>query len=102
MWHLVTCPLWLTVPECIKKRFSHREGWIWEDDNSATDKQIAAATQNGQIQLVDCGCGRSFRLIVCGGAKGEVWDIADVGIVPYGNGLDFLDWMKDFLNGKVV
>lgn len=45
---------------------------------------------------------RFFRLIVVGGAKGEVWDMADVGFAPYGNGLDFLDWMKDFLDGKVM
>ncbi|HBA46207.1 MAG TPA: hypothetical protein DCZ91_00075 [Lachnospiraceae bacterium] len=89
-------------PECIGKRFSHREGWCWEDDDNAAGRKIAAATRNGQIELVDCGCGRSFRLIVCGGARGEVWDMADVGIAPYGNGLDFLDWMKDFLDGKVI
>jgi len=88
--------------ECVKKRFSHREAWIWDDDDNATDKKIAAATQNGQLKLVDCGCGRSFNLIVCGGAKGEVWDVADVGIGPYGNGLDFLDWIRDFLDGKVI
>ena len=89
-------------PECVGKRFSHREAWCWEDDDSATGRKISAATRNGQIELVDCGCGRSFRLIVCGGAKGEVWDMADVGIAPYGNGLDCLDWMRDFLGGKVI
>ena len=25
-----------------------------------------------------------------------------LGIAPYGNGLDFLDWMRDFLDGKVI
>lgn len=89
-------------PACIGKRFSHRESWCWEEDDSATGRKIAAATQNGQIELVDCGCGRSFRLIVSGGARGEVWDMSDVGIAPYGNGLDFLDWIKDFLDGKVI
>ena len=86
-------------PEGIKKRFSHREAWVWEDDDSATGRKIAAATTNGQIELVDRGCGQSYRLIVCGGAKGEVWDVADVGIAPYGNGLDFLDWLRYFLDG---
>ena len=89
-------------PEGVKKRFSHREAWVWEDDESATGRKIEAATTNGQLQLVDCGCGRSFRLIVCGGAKGEVWDMTDVGIAPYGNGLDFLDWLRDYLDGKVI
>ncbi len=32
----------------------------------------------------------------------EGWDVSDVGIAPYGNGLDFLDWIKDFLDGKVM
>lgn len=89
-------------PDAIKKRFSHREAWVWEDNDSATGKKIEAAATNGQLQLVDRGCGQSYRLIVCGGAKGEVWDMCDVGIAPYGNGLDFLDWLKDFLDGKAV
>lgn len=87
--------------ERVRKRFIHREAWIWEDDDSATERKIAAAG-NGQLELVDCGCGRSFCLIVCGEAKGEVWDMADVGIAPWGNGLDFLDWLTDFLDGKVI
>lgn len=87
-------------PSGVKKRFAHREGWCWEDDDSADDRKIGAAVENGQIELMDCGCGRSFRLIVCGGAKGEVWEMTDVGIAPYGNGMDFLDWLKDFLDGK--
>ena len=87
-------------PESIKKRFSHREVWVWEGDDSATGRKIEAATTNGQLQLVDRGCGQSYRLIVTGGARGEVWDMSDVGIAPYGNGLDFLDWLKDFLDEK--
>jgi len=31
-----------------------------------------------------------------------VWDVTDVEIAPYGNGLDFLDWIKDFLDRKVI
>lgn len=88
-------------PEGVTKRFGHREGWCWENDEKATARKIDAATCNGQIELINCGCGRSYRLIVCGGAKGEVWDMTDVGVFPYGNGLDFLDWMKDFLDRNV-
>lgn len=80
----------------------HEKGLVLGDDDKATDREIAAAAQDGHTQLVDCGCGRSFRLIVCGGAKGEVWDIADMGIAPYGNGLEFLDWIGDFMDGKVI
>ncbi len=88
--------------ECIRKRFCHREMWIWEDDETATEQKILSATRNGQLELVDCGCGESYRLIVCGGAKGEVWSVAENGIIPYGDGMDFLDWMNDFLDGKVI
>ncbi|MCI8554034.1 MAG: hypothetical protein HFJ80_03715, partial [Clostridiales bacterium] len=89
-------------PDGVKKRFSHREAWVWEDDDKATDQKIEAATTNGQLELVDRGCGQSYRLIICGGARGEVWDMSDVGVAPYGNGLDFLDWLKDFLDGKAI
>ena len=103
-FHYVFPPLQMVSfnPECIKKRFSYREMWLWEDDESATEQKILAATQNGQLELLDCGCGESYRLIVCGGAKGEVWNIAENGIVPYGDGTDFLDWINDFLDGKVI
>ncbi|USF25292.1 hypothetical protein N510_000203 [Firmicutes bacterium ASF500] len=89
-------------PERIKKRFTHREIWLWDDDENATEQKILSATKNGQLELVDCGCGESYRLIVCGGAKGEVWSMAENGIIPYNDGTDFLDWMNDFLDGKVI
>ena len=88
-------------PECVKKRFGHRESWLWENDEEATEQRIFSAVHNGQLELVDCGDGASYRLIVCGGAKGEVWSMGDTGIVPCGNGLDFLDWLKNFLNGNL-
>ncbi|MDE7326565.1 MAG: hypothetical protein K2N63_09845 [Lachnospiraceae bacterium] len=43
-----------------------------------------------------------FQFLVRGGAKGEAWDVAGVGIVPCGNGLEFLDWIKDFWDEKVM
>lgn len=89
-------------PERIKKRFTHREIWLWDDDENATEQKILSATKNGQLELVDCGCGESYRLIVCGGAKGEIWSMAENGIVPYGDRADFLDWINDFLDGKVI
>lgn len=89
-------------PECIRKRFNYREMWLWEDDESATKQKILSATQNGQLELLDCGCSESYRLIVCGEAKGEVWNMAENGIIPYNDGTDFLDWMNDFLEGKVI
>lgn len=88
-------------PQHITKRFNFREAWIWEDDEKASKTRICAANQNGQLQLVDMGDGRSFRLIVCGSAKGEVWEVTDIGIAPYKRGGDFLDWFEDFLDGKV-
>ena len=88
-------------PQHITKRFNFREAWIWEDDKKASKTRICAANQNGQLQLVDMGDGRYFRLIVCGSAKGEVWEMTDIGIAPYKKGGDFLDWFEDFLNGKI-
>ena len=89
------------APEHVAKRFDFHEAWIWEDDENIDEARICAATQNGQLRLMDVGCGRSFSLIVCGSAKGEVWEITDVGISPYNNGADFLCWLKDLLDGKI-
>lgn len=88
-------------PERVTKRFNYKEAWVWEDDENATDKKIAAMTYNGQIHFADCGCGRWYSIILCGSAKGEVWDIADVGAGPYRNGADFLDWLMDALDNTL-
>ena len=85
-------------PQYVTKRFQFREAWVWEDDKKAKKARIESALQNGQIQLADMGDGRSYRLIVCGSAKGQVWEMTDVGIAPHKNGGDFLDWFGDFLN----
>lgn len=88
-------------PSCLTKKFNFREAWIWENESNTSEARICSATQNGQLQLVDMGCGRTFRLIVSGSAKGEVWEMTDVGIAPYKNGCDFLDWLDDFLDRRV-
>ncbi|MDE6054481.1 MAG: SMI1/KNR4 family protein [Lachnospiraceae bacterium] len=85
-------------PERVTKRFNYKEAWGWEDDENATDKKIAAMMYNGQIHFADCGCGEWYSIILCGSAKGEVWNITDVGAGPYHNGVDFLDWLLDALN----
>ncbi len=87
--------------ERVAKRFNFKEAWDWEDDADATDKQIVSMTYNGQIHFADCGCGEWYSIILCGSAKGEVWDITDVGAGPYRNGADFLDWLLDALNNAL-
>lgn len=92
-------PLTKTVidSERVGKRFQLKDAWIWEDEANPSEERLTAAAANGQLELMDCGCGRSYRLIICGPAKGEVWELADVGISPYKNGEDFLKWLLDFL-----
>ena len=86
------------APERITKRFNFREAWIWENDEKVNEARKESALQNGQLQLADMGDGRSYRLIVCGSAKGEVWEMTDIGISPHKSGGDFLDWLEEFLD----
>lgn len=88
----------LTIRNVSGKGFAIRKCGFGRTMKRPRNKKIFSATRNGQLELVDCGCGESYRLIVSGGAKGEVWHVAENGIIPYGDGMDFLDWMNDFLD----
>lgn len=75
--------------------------WIWEDDER--DSQIIEAEmQNrvyrGNIELIHLGCGMSYRLIVTGKCRGEVWNFTDVGVQPCCERQDFLGWFELWLD----
>lgn len=87
-------------PEDIAKKFNFQNLWVWEGDERPDSRYHSIG--NGQLHLMNNGCGYYYNLIVCGRAKGEVWEMTDVGMGPYKYGADFLDWIWDFLNDKLI
>ena len=46
----------------ISKNFKYKDTWIWEEDETATDRKINNALSNGSICLADTGCGTEYHL----------------------------------------
>lgn len=54
--------------------------------------------ENGTLLLIDVGCGQTFRLIVTGKCRGEVWYQSEMGIQPCCQRQDFLGWFEKWLD----
>ncbi|MCM1090371.1 MAG: SMI1/KNR4 family protein [Butyrivibrio sp.] len=83
--------------ENLSEPFMLESFWLWEDDDRASDI-IAAEQKNkvyrGNIELINLGCGMSYRLIITGKCRGEVYSFTDVGVQPCCERQDFLGWFE--------
>lgn len=86
-------------PKDLSRPFVPEKALIWENDtyNTQTDA-IEAMVYNGEIELINVGCGMSYNLIVTGKCRGEVWSFADVGVQPCCERQDFLGWFELWLD----
>ncbi|MFD0367580.1 SMI1/KNR4 family protein [Streptomyces sp. NPDC059071] len=69
--------------------FPLTEAWLWEDDETELSEQEFAARTNavfdhGSLLLGTDGCGMYWHLIVTGSQRGQVWQIAGEGAIPFG------------------
>lgn len=83
--------------------FQFEQEWIWEDDDRPSDiidEEIKNKVYQGEIELIDIGCGMSFNLIVSGKCRGEVWCFSDVGVQPCCERQDFLGWFELWLDNQ--
>lgn len=81
--------------------FVLEDAWIWEDDDSMTHAELTEIMKtklNGQMELINIGCGMSYNLIVTGKCRGEVWMFSDVGVTPCCERQDFLGWFDLWLD----
>lgn len=78
--------------------FGLEEAWIWEDEEAVEEALIADRVYQGEIELIDIGCGMTYHLIVCGKCRGEVWCFTDVGVQPCAERQDFLGWFELWLD----
>lgn len=85
----------------ISKNFKYKDAWIWEEDETATNRKINNALSNGSICLADTGCGTEYHLIINGPSSGQVWMFTGEGVVPFDTCSDFLDWINEIMEGKI-
>lgn len=77
--------------------------WLWEDDERASDiieAEMKDKVYRGNMELINLGCGMSYRLIVTGNCRGEVWNYTDVGVQPCCERQDFLGWFELWLDNQ--
>ncbi len=77
--------------------------WIWEDDERdlhTIEAEMKNQVYRGNIELIHLGCCMSYRLIVTGKCRGEVWNFTDVGVQPCCERQDFLGWFELWLDNQ--
>ena len=81
--------------------FMLEEFWLWEEDDREEDiinEEMETKVYQGEIELINLGCGMSYNLIVSGKCRGEVWNFTDVGVQPCCERQDFLGWFELWLD----
>jgi len=79
----------------INEEFPYKMYWNWEDDPSDVDIE---PIHNGNIELINIGCGETWNIIVTGEERGKMWNFADVGISPSYSNCGFLSWFERLLD----
>jgi SMI1 / KNR4 family (SUKH-1) len=79
-------------PTDLARPFPLEIPWVWEDDPAARDEEIEEARRFGILPLGTDGDGMDFVLVVSGAARGQVWEITDVGAVAVAP--TFRDWIR--------
>jgi len=79
-------------PRDLDRPFPLDDAWVWEGDESASEEAISAARRFGILPLGTDGDGMDFVLVVTGPARGQVWEITDVGATPVA--ASFGDWIR--------
>jgi len=82
----------------IKKEFKFTDRWIWENDGSnEINESLYKEVSNGNIVLVDLGCGQTWNIVINGKERGQMWLFSDVGIAPCSPKRNFLTWFEDWI-----
>ncbi|POX54049.1 SMI1/KNR4 family protein [Streptomyces sp. Ru71] len=71
----------------LSKPFPLTETWVWEDDDRDDDERdalIDRVLHHGSVVLGTDGCGMDWHLVVSGPHRGHIWQVTDVGALPFG------------------
>ncbi|KUM96468.1 hypothetical protein AQI88_11850 [Streptomyces cellostaticus] len=90
--------------------FPLTEGWLWEEDDGPhedPDAVIDQVSQHGSIVLGTEGCAMNWHLVVTGPHRGHIWQVTDVGAMPFGaefghttSAPGFAGWVGHWAAGK--
>lgn len=102
MWHSGYQLLSLNRMDNLKQEklslsFPFDDEWIWETEDNPSQSKMEEV-ENGNIELIDVGCGQSFHLIITGKCCGEVWHFCEMGIQPCCQRQDFLGWFEKWID----
>ncbi|SBT92586.1 SMI1 / KNR4 family (SUKH-1) [Streptomyces sp. DI166] len=67
--------------------FPLTETWIWEEDEDPADdieERIEQVHNHGSLVLGTDGCAMNWHLVVTGPQRGHIWQVTDVGALPFG------------------
>lgn len=84
----------------VAELFPLANAWVWEDDDAEDDDLLDRAQYCGHLYLGTNGCSMDWILIVAGAARGEIWQLADVGVQPLAPRRNFLSWYESWLDGN--
>jgi hypothetical protein len=94
----------------LAKPFPLTEAWLWEEDDrpeEELDALLAQVFDHGTVVLGTDGCGMYWHLVVTGPHRGHIWNISDVGAVPFGAEFGhttgepgFAGWVAHWAAGK--
>lgn len=93
------------------KPFPLTEAWLWEEDEGEDDAERDAAVDrvllHGSVVLGTDGCAMDWHLVVSGPHRGHVWQVTDVGALPFGAEFGhttatsgFTGWVRHWAAGK--
>jgi hypothetical protein len=79
-------------PADLARPFPLVEPWVWEGDDDAGDEAVTNVRTLGILPLGTDGDGLDYVLVVTGEARGQVWEVTDVGAAPVAR--DFGEWIR--------
>lgn len=89
-------------PNKIYLDFPFKEKWMWEWEDIPPNIERLNQLENGNIKIIDLGCGLSWNIVVNGEEYGWIWSFGDVGISPSEPRLNFLQWFEFWLDNGFI
>lgn len=66
----------------------------YEDEEDDEYNELSRNALFGNIEIIDMGCGETWKLIVNGNFYGTVWNESEYGIAPCNPKLTFFEWFE--------
>lgn len=103
---------WGGKPEArdLARPFPLTELWLWEEDDGGhadPEAVLDGVYHHGSVVLGTDGCAMDWHLVVTGPHRGHIWQVTDVGALPFGAefggttaGSGFAGWVRHWAAGR--